>query len=89
MNPTSLAQLRKTLAYLYPSKADIRRVAYDAEIDTGDIPVNGSAEALWHALLDEANKQHQVEQLLKIIDGEYPNNAGSVRSMRQISPQFQ
>lgn len=74
MNTTVLTKLRKTLSHLYFTEADIRRVLHDADIYAGQISFTGSAENIWHSLLTEADKQHQVVQLLSVAATDYPKN---------------
>lgn len=68
-------RLRQELARLYPHAATIRRVAWDAGIVTERLELSGPADDIWYGLLEEAQRQKRVEQLLEVAQREYPNAA--------------
>lgn len=72
LHPTSL---RDALATLYPRDADARRVARDAGLTEALIPFDPTAVNTWSAILTEAQKHDQIENVLAIALKEYPNNA--------------
>jgi hypothetical protein len=69
-----LTQLRDALAKLYPDPPDWRRIAASAELPTSRIVLQGNAVNVWHAILEEADKQGQVEAVIRVGLGEYPNH---------------
>jgi hypothetical protein len=73
MTPELHHQLRALLAELYPTRADLTRVAYDAGIPLAAVVVGGSALNDWDAALHEAIKQQLVPSLLDVMRQEYPN----------------
>ena len=74
MNRKILVDLRNILATLYSNEADIRRIGNDSGIDLRHINFNTSAINIWNAVLTEAEKHQQVEELLKAVEGEYPRS---------------
>jgi len=74
MNPKILADLRQILATLYPDEANIRRIVTDSGIDLPRIVFNSTAINTWHSVLTEAEKVHQIEALLDVVEDEYGNN---------------
>ncbi len=88
MNQNTLVALRNALVNLYPNAADIRRVVADAGIGVGPISFEGSTVNIWHSVLVEAEKQHQVDQLLAIAEVEYGGNQAlqaACRAYRQAT----
>ncbi|MEZ4737470.1 MAG: effector-associated domain EAD1-containing protein [Caldilineaceae bacterium] len=67
-------QLRALLAELYPTRADLTRVAYDAGIPLAAVPLGSSALNDWDAVLHEAVKQQILPSLLDVVRREYPRN---------------
>lgn len=75
MKPETIhRQLRTILAQLYPTPADMARVAHDAGVPLERVARGGSALNDWDALLREAAKQQGVAQLLDVAAQEYPGN---------------
>lgn len=70
----ALAQLRATLADLYPDLGNIRRIVDDAGLDDTKINFGGPATDVWHSVLQEARKVSGVEELVQIALEEYPRN---------------
>jgi hypothetical protein len=77
----SLISLRESLARLYPSPAEARRVAGDAGLDaariaTDPIPINS-----WYLILDYADKlPGKVDSILRVALGEFPDNEALQRA---------
>ena len=71
---TILAAIRDILADLYQTEARARRVAFDAGLNLGQIEFNESAKIFWHAILQEARKSDAISNVLRVAQGEYPNN---------------
>ena len=56
-----LTELRKLLAALYPTEVDQRRLATEAKLVTGAIPLGSSAFNNWHHILQHARHNRRVE----------------------------
>ncbi len=75
MQPTPIhTQLRTILTHLYPTRADLARVAHDAGVPLERVPLGNSAVNDWDALLSEAGKQQGIALLLDVAVQEYPQN---------------
>lgn len=74
MNPRILIDLRNILATLYPDGRSIRRVVDDAGVDSSKMDIDTHALNSWHSVLSEAEKNHQIEAILKTVEVEYGNN---------------
>lgn len=74
MNRQSLANLQKVLATIYEDEHSIRRIVKDAGLTTASMRINDHALNSWYSVLHEAEKHSQVDQLLRIVAVEYPNN---------------
>ncbi len=70
----TLIDLCRVLAELYESTADGHRVASDAGLRTIAIDFSGKATIIWGNILDEAEKQGMVQDVLRIARQEYPRN---------------
>lgn len=68
----ALVALRDALADLYTDAATARRVASDAGLDLRQISFSTRALDNWTAILDEAEKQGLVSDLIGIARKEYP-----------------
>lgn len=73
MTPELHRQLRTLLAELYPMRADLTRVTYDAGIPLASVAFGSSALNDWDAVLQEAGKQQLVDSLLDVVRQQYPN----------------
>jgi V8-like Glu-specific endopeptidase len=69
-----LTELRKLLAALYPTEADQRRLATEAKLVTGAIPLGSSAFNNWHHILQHARHNRGVEALVSLALDEFPEN---------------
>jgi len=69
-----LTELRKVLAALYPTDADQRRLASEAKLVVGAIPLGSSAFNNWHQILQHARHNRGVEALVALALDEYPDN---------------
>lgn len=69
-----ITQLRDILVKLYSLPADIARIADDAGLPTGQIQWQGSVVNVWHTLLQEAAKNEQIPDLLKVVQTQYDRN---------------
>lgn len=79
----SLRKLAATLATLYPTEADARRVVDEAGIPAGRIAFSGQAAASWHAVVVEADKQDMLPALVAVALDEYPRR---VRALAEAIP---
>jgi Effector-associated domain 1/Effector-associated domain 5 len=83
-----LRELRATLAALYPTRGHAVRLAEDAGIQPSRIDLDGSAEAIWHSVLDEAKKQELLSSLVAIARVDYPRNAELARLAESLQRSF-
>jgi len=60
----ALRRLRNVLADLYSDIDSIRRITYDAGLDTSYI-LFGNGVNTWHTLLLEAKKHGLIEEIIK------------------------
>jgi hypothetical protein len=74
-NPV-LTQLRNVLSDLYPDVVDARTVASTAGLPVSRIVLQGRAVNVWHAILEEAEKQGRVEAVIRVALDEYPSHNG-------------
>ncbi len=76
MKPETIhRQLRTILAQLYPTLADMARVAHDAGVPLERVALGGSALNDWAALLHEATKTQAVAALLDVAIHDYGQNS--------------
>jgi hypothetical protein len=64
--------LRETLARLYPSSGDARRLANDVGLPQGRVDFNGKALSFWFEVLEEAEKLHLLQRLVELAYEQYP-----------------
>lgn len=76
-----LTELRKLLAALYPSEADQRRLASEAQLTVGAIAFSSAAYNSWHAILQHARNNQRIEALLGLALEEFPENT----QLRQLA----
>lgn len=69
-----LRELRKLFALLYPTEPDQRRLASEAELTVGAIPLTSSAYNNWHQILHHANHNQRVHRLVALAFDEFPDN---------------
>ena len=69
-----LTELRKLLAALYPTDADQRRLASEASLVVGAIPLSSSAFNNWHQILHYAKHNRKIDALVALALDEYPEN---------------
>lgn len=74
LDRTTLKDLRKLLASIYPADGDQRRIATDAGLTVAAIQLSSSAFNNWHEVLHHANHNRRVERLLEIALEEFPHN---------------
>ena len=72
MDRTTRIALRKLLVKLYEDSRKIRQISMDADLDTGRINFGGSATDIWHDVLNEAEKDNKLEQLIETISADRP-----------------
>lgn len=70
----SLSRLVQVLANLYDTDAQARIVGKDADLDLTRIPLNGSAQIIWDAIVTEAQKQNKVKALVERARVDYATN---------------
>lgn len=76
-----LTELRKLLAALYPSEADQRRLASEAQLTVGAIAFSSAAYNSWYAVLQHARSNQRIEALLALALDEFPENV----QLRQLA----
>lgn len=64
--------LRETLARLYPTSGDARRLAGDVGLPQGRVDFNGKALSFWFEVLEEAEKLHLLQRLVELAYEQYP-----------------
>jgi V8-like Glu-specific endopeptidase len=69
-----LTELRKLLASLFPTDADQRRLATEAKLVVGAIPLGSSAYNNWHHILQHARHNRGVQALVSLALEEFPEN---------------
>lgn len=74
MKTEILAPLWHVLAHLYPDESSIRRIAAESGVDLSRVPLNSTPKNNWHSVLKEAEKHHQINALLVVVEREYGNN---------------
>ncbi|MCB0110577.1 MAG: hypothetical protein KDE53_31870, partial [Caldilineaceae bacterium] len=62
------------LAELYPDQASAVRIAQSAGIRIELAPLTNHALNNWHAILQEAEKQDRLAQLIAVVEEEYGEN---------------
>jgi len=67
----SLNRLRDALARLYPSAAEMRRLAKGASLGLGRVALRGEPASDWQAILEEALRQDEVEELMEAALAEH------------------
>ena len=65
--------LRDVLANLFTDEPSIRRILFDAGINTSRIPLslNGCAIDIWQSVLTETERMDQLDKLLGIVENEF------------------
>jgi hypothetical protein len=72
-SPQYLRALRHALLPLYPTEQDVRRLVADSGLQASRIAMHGqSKETAMFAVLDEAQKQERLDDLLTIVHGDHP-----------------
>ncbi|MEM7538862.1 MAG: serine protease [Chloroflexota bacterium] len=71
-----LTDLRNILAGLYWDKTDARRVAVEAGINPIRLRLSDQADITWQSILEEANHQQRVGNIIDIAYNAYPNIQG-------------
>jgi len=66
--------LYNLLATLYPLESESRRVVSSAGLDSNRIDFRSQASTNWYNIIREAKNQSKVNQILKFVATEYPNN---------------
>ncbi len=67
-----IAQLSRVLAELYADRGSAERMAHSAGLDVTRLAFDGRALNTWHAIVQEAQFQGQLEVLLELASTEYP-----------------
>lgn len=67
------AALRDAFTELYRVEETARTMAIDAGLDLGQIAFSGRVKDVWTAILDEAEKQNAIADLVRVARQEYPH----------------
>lgn len=89
MNPEVFANLRNSLAKLYPDEPSIRRIIDDSGIDLSRVVLNSTTANNWHNILAEVEKIDQISGLLNAVKHEYGSNKEFQKAYdnyRQLEP---
>ncbi|MEZ4864832.1 MAG: hypothetical protein R3C14_26200 [Caldilineaceae bacterium] len=73
-----MSTLATELADLYPENDDIRRIAYDAGIPDRAVNLDNAPITDWHNLLVEACRRNKLNNLIGVIQNEYPAKASAL-----------
>ena len=65
-------RLRRGLADLYPKEDDARRLGRDANVDIAQVDFRGGALTFWNNLIEQANYEKKLQELLKQIIADNP-----------------
>ncbi len=84
VNREIVQKLREIFAEFYPEEPHIRRIIYDADIDSSRITFGVDAQSVWHAVLMEAQHVERVEELLRVVGKNY----GDTQKFRAICDQY-
>ena len=80
----NLNQLHSILVDLYDTVDDARRLADQSGLERSRINFQGSTNNVWHNVLLEAARCHQIHTLIACVDEEYPAHAPLREAMNQI-----
>lgn len=75
------------LAELYPDQASVVRIAQSAGIHTQLVLLTNQALNNWHAILQEAEKQNRLAELLVVVEEEYGENPQFQAIRKQVQAQ--
>lgn len=79
-----LRPMRNVLSQLISDVKDARRVAADVELPLAAIDFQGSAEAVWFSVLEVAERQDRLSQLLERVRDEYPASIALAELIEQL-----
>ncbi len=69
----AFAALRDAFTELYRVEETARTLAIDAGLDLGQIAFSGRVKDIWTAIIDEAEKQNAIADLVRVARREYPH----------------
>ena len=69
----NLEHIIKALASLYDNQASAQRVAHDANLDTSEINFDGSASECWRSIIERAEEEGRLFDVLAVASREYPH----------------
>ncbi len=70
----TLTKLNNILAELYPNKDQSEMIVDMAGIPSGNIAFKDAAKSNWYYILKEADRRNKVEDLVQVVQNEYPDN---------------
>lgn len=71
LSDSDTLRLRNRLAVLYDTETAARRIAREAGISLLLVKISGSIIDIWDAILDEARKQHRLEDIVRCALRDY------------------
>ncbi len=81
----TLRALRQTLARLYPTVDDARRIITDAGLDPSYIRFDDKAVTNWHNILAEAENRSQLATLVDRARQEFPRNQELLQAIQALT----
>jgi hypothetical protein len=69
-----LTELRNVLMVLYPSVQDAQLVVQEAGMTPAFIDLNGKAINFWQSILEEANKQETIQEVINVAQTRFSRN---------------
>jgi len=73
----SLISLQNLLVELYPDNP--QRVAEEAGLPTGHLPVTGRPIDVWHEILKEANRRRKIQDIIVVACREFPERENELQ----------
>jgi hypothetical protein len=80
---SALWSLRETLASLYPTEEDGRRIAQDSGLNVSHINFSTKPVNFWNNILVEAHRHDRVKAVVAAASFEYPERAEELRQAYQ------
>lgn len=81
-----LTNLRRILAPLFLRFEDQTKLLFDVELDPTEVWLQGTADTIWFSILDYANKQLRVDDVVGYARKRYPKNELLLRAHEEHPP---
>lgn len=82
----ALNSLNRVLANYYPLLGDGMRIAKAADLRSQQIEFSSKANLNWFAIIEQAQNQNRVDQLVDIVLGEFPDDETLLKIKSQLPP---